>query len=185
MQTMFVASPSSSPTRSALHNYHPRPASPLKPIHSNILAASQSCLQLAFPDAPPSTYESPLHKHFRSVLGQGAAPPIGGRDLFSNYGRPTPQPPKDRCGFGYDNGQADPKTMCSNANARTRASFKPRSAQKGTNSWQLKQFAEATLGSGSLKKVVKLPEGEDKDEWLAVNGMEQRYRRCKAEWLMA
>jgi MOB kinase activator 1 len=38
-----------------------------------------------------------------------------------------------------------------------------------TNSWQLKQFAEATLGSGSLRKVVRLPEGEDKDEWLAVN----------------
>ncbi|KAI4856291.1 hypothetical protein E4T45_02254, partial [Aureobasidium sp. EXF-8846] len=29
--------------------------------------------------------------------------------------------------------------------------------------------AEATLGSGSLRKVVRLPEGEDKDEWLAVN----------------
>jgi len=34
----------------------------------------------------------------------------------------------------------------------------------------LRQFAEATLGSGSLKKVVKLPEGEDINEWLAVNG---------------
>jgi len=35
----------------------------------------------------------------------------------------------------------------------------------------LKQFAEATLGSGSLKKAVLLPEGEDINEWLAVNGM--------------
>jgi MOB kinase activator 1 len=33
----------------------------------------------------------------------------------------------------------------------------------------LRQFAEATLGSGSLKKAVKLPEGEDLNEWLAVN----------------
>jgi len=35
----------------------------------------------------------------------------------------------------------------------------------------LRQYAEQTLGSGSLRKVVKLPEGEDMDEWLAVNGM--------------
>ncbi|KAJ5081872.1 hypothetical protein NUU61_010136 [Penicillium alfredii] len=54
-------------------------------------------------------------------------------------------------------------------NARTRAPFKPRSAAKGTSSYQLRQFAEATLGSGSLRKAVKLPEGEDLNEWLAVN----------------
>ena len=55
-------------------------------------------------------------------------------------------------------------------NARTRGSFKPRSANKGTSSYQLRQFAEATLGSGSLRKAVKLPEGEDLNEWYAVNG---------------
>jgi MOB kinase activator 1 len=52
----------------------------------------------------------------------------------------------------------------------TRAPFKPQKSNRGTSSWQLKQYAEATLGSGSLRKAVKLPEGEDKDEWLAVNG---------------
>lgn len=56
------------------------------------------------------------------------------------------------------------------SNARTRAPFKPRSAAKGTSSYQLRQFAEATLGSGSLRKAVELPEGEDLNEWLAVNG---------------
>ena len=55
-------------------------------------------------------------------------------------------------------------------NARTRGQFKPRNANKGTSSYQLRQFAEATLGSGSLRKAVKLPEGEDLNEWLAVNG---------------
>jgi Mob1/phocein family len=55
-------------------------------------------------------------------------------------------------------------------NARTR-SFKPRNTTKGTSSYQLRQYAEATLGSGSLRKAVKLPEGEDLNEWLAVNGM--------------
>ena len=56
------------------------------------------------------------------------------------------------------------------SNARTRGQFKPRNATKGTTSYQLRQFAEATLGSGSLRKAVKLPEGEDINEWLAVNG---------------
>lgn len=56
------------------------------------------------------------------------------------------------------------------SNARTRGQFKPRNATKGTTSYQLRQFAEATLGSGSLRKAVKLPEGEDLNEWLAVNG---------------
>ncbi|KAL8696251.1 MAG: hypothetical protein Q9224_002891 [Gallowayella concinna] len=54
-------------------------------------------------------------------------------------------------------------------NARTRGQFKPRTANKGTSSYQLRQFAEATLGSGSLRKAVKLPDGEDLSEWLAVN----------------
>jgi len=183
MQTMFVTSPPSSPSRSSAlaHNYHPRPASPLKPLHCNILAASESCLQLQWPDAPASTYESPLHKHFRSVLGQSTLPlEQACKDLFSNYTRPEQQARMEREGRqGRDathNGwreddKADATMFCSNSNARTRAAFKPQRSQKGTNSWQLKQFAEATLGSGSLRKVVKLPEGEDKDEWLAVNGL--------------
>jgi MOB kinase activator 1 len=58
------------------------------------------------------------------------------------------------------------------SNPRTRGPFKPQKSNRGTSSWQLKQYAEATLGSGSLRKAVKLPEGEDKDEWLAVNGEE-------------
>ena len=64
-------------------------------------------------------------------------------------------------------------------NARTRAPFKPRSAAKGTSSYQLRQFAEATLGSGSLRKAVKLPEGEDLNEWLAVNGEWLRVMPCR------
>jgi MOB kinase activator 1 len=63
------------------------------------------------------------------------------------------------------------------SNARSRNQFKPARANKGTSSYQLRQFAEATLGSGSLRKAVKLPEGEDLNEWLAVNG---RHRRCKS-----
>ena len=56
-----------------------------------------------------------------------------------------------------------------NARAKGGQSFKPQKTNKGTTSYQLRQFAEATLGSGSLRKAVKLPEGEDENEWLAVN----------------
>jgi len=56
-----------------------------------------------------------------------------------------------------------------NSNQRTRNQFRPRNATKGTTSYQLRQYAEATLGGGSLRKTVKLPEGEDENEWLAVN----------------
>ena len=60
-------------------------------------------------------------------------------------------------------------------NAKTRSQFKSRNATKGTTSYQLRQFAEATLGSGSLRTAVKLPEGEDLSEWLAVNGQSTNY----------
>lgn len=60
------------------------------------------------------------------------------------------------------------------SNSRARAPFRPQKANRGTSTWQLRQFAEATLGSGSLRKAVKLPEGEDINEWLAVNGTLQQ-----------
>jgi hypothetical protein len=139
MQTMLVQSSPSRP-------HFPIQARPLPALHSNVLAASESSSQLSlyFPDSPSSTCttnssSSPLQNRFRNALSQGIH---SDANLFST---------------------------CSNANRGTRSSFRPARAAKGTNSWQLKQFAEATLGSGSLRKVVRLPEGEDKDEWLAVN----------------
>lgn len=68
-----------------------------------------------------------------------------------------------------------PESPCSlglNSNQRTRNQFRPRNTTKGTTGYQLRQYAEATLGGGSLRKTVKLPEGEDENEWLAVNSME-------------
>ena len=62
-------------------------------------------------------------------------------------------------------------------NSKTRNQFKPRNATKGTSSYQLRQFAEATLGSGSLRTAVRLPEGEELSEWLAVNGQLSDYMR--------
>lgn len=65
---------------------------------------------------------------------------------------------------------AAPHPLTAPRNQKSRAPFKPKSSNRGTSSYQLRQYAEQTLGSGSLRKVVKLPEGEDLDEWLAVNG---------------
>lgn len=60
-------------------------------------------------------------------------------------------------------------TVCVSSNQRTKNQFRPRVGKGGATSYQLRQYAEVTLGGGSLRKVVKLPEGEDENEWLAVN----------------
>ncbi|KAK9465050.1 Mob1/phocein [Lipomyces arxii] len=56
-------------------------------------------------------------------------------------------------------------------NSRSSKSYSKPSPSSGVRSSQfkLRQYAEATLGSGSLRQAVRLPEGEDKNEWLAVN----------------
>lgn len=64
---------------------------------------------------------------------------------------------------------ASPYLQPFDSNQRTRNQFRPRTNVKGGTSYQLRQYAEATLGGGSLRKIVKLPEGEDENEWLAVN----------------
>jgi MOB kinase activator 1 len=63
---------------------------------------------------------------------------------------------------------ANSKTML-DSNQRTKNQFRPRLGKGSATSYQLRQYAEVTLGGGSLRKVVKLPEGEDENEWLAVN----------------
>lgn len=92
--------------------------------------------------------------------------------------RPSP-PRKPQAHFRHRN-QPDVQdhnvnTFVSSSNARSKNHFKPQKTSRGTSSWQLRQFAEATLGSGSLRKAVKLPEGEDINEWLAVNGTSEEY----------
>lgn len=61
------------------------------------------------------------------------------------------------------------------SNQRTRNQFRPRVGKGGATSYQLRQYAEVTLGGGSLRKVVKLPEGEDENEWLAVNSKRTKH----------
>ncbi|XP_057311697.1 MOB kinase activator 1B [Hydractinia symbiolongicarpus] len=54
--------------------------------------------------------------------------------------------------------------------SRNNKTFKPRkSIPEGTHQYDLLKHAEATLGSGNLRNAVMLPEGEDLNEWIAVN----------------
>lgn len=62
--------------------------------------------------------------------------------------------------------------MASNLWRRNQKTFKPqKSHDKGTKRHNLHKQAKATLGSGNLRAAVKLPPGEDINEWLAVNSM--------------
>ena len=60
-----------------------------------------------------------------------------------------------------------------NKKQKTRSSNRPKSSKKPASTPQkqylLKEYAEQTLGSGNLRLAVHLPDGEDLNEWLAVN----------------
>jgi hypothetical protein len=59
---------------------------------------------------------------------------------------------------------------------KPKIAFKPRptpssaSLTQGTKQYQLRKYAEQTLGSGNLRNAVVLPEGEEVCEWVAVHG---------------
>jgi len=53
---------------------------------------------------------------------------------------------------------------------RSNKTFKPtKNIPEGTHQYDLMKHAAATLGSGNLRLAVLLPEGEDLNEWVAVN----------------
>lgn len=53
---------------------------------------------------------------------------------------------------------------------RSSRTFKPKkNIPEGTHQYDLMKHAAATLGSGNLRLAVMLPEGEDLNEWVAVN----------------
>lgn len=43
---------------------------------------------------------------------------------------------------------------------------------------QLQRHIDATLGSGNLREAVRLPPGEDINEWLAVNSKIFEFMIC-------
>ena len=57
-----------------------------------------------------------------------------------------------------------------NSTSRSNKTFKPKkNIPEGTHQYDLMKHAAATLGSGNLRLAVMLPEGEDLNEWVAVN----------------
>lgn len=46
---------------------------------------------------------------------------------------------------------------------------KQKKIPEGSHQHDMMKHAAATLGSGNLKLAVQLPEGEDLNEWIAVN----------------
>lgn len=159
--TMFVRSspsphPSTPTSPSQLMNSFPSPPKPLDSVVTSTQALSSSCIRLPT-DAVSPQQQTPRSAHAQ----QGRQSPAQAALLRA------PPPVYNNYRFLHKGAMSDPNYVTSNS--RTRTPFRPQKAGKGTTNWQLKQFAEATLGSGSLRKAVKLPEGEDKDEWLAVN----------------
>ncbi|CAF3072811.1 unnamed protein product [Rotaria sp. Silwood2] len=54
--------------------------------------------------------------------------------------------------------------------------FKPhRNIPEGTKQHDLMKHAQNTLGSGNLRLAVQLPDGEDLNEWIAVNKKTRLY----------
>lgn len=143
LTTMFVPFLPSSPSHQALP-----PHCTLKQSSSCVTINTYTFLETPEPPTRSCDLSSPASRSAQLLLESA---------LKSS---PSPRPKTKQC--------VDISSPSSNA--RTRGQFKPRNATKGTTSYQLRQFAEATLGSGSLRKAVKLPEGEDLNEWLAVNG---------------
>ncbi|XP_075606991.1 MOB kinase activator 1B isoform X1 [Balearica regulorum gibbericeps] len=59
---------------------------------------------------------------------------------------------------------------CDICGSRSSKTFKPKkNIPEGSHQYELLKHAEATLGSGNLRMAVMLPEGEDLNEWVAVN----------------
>lgn len=60
--------------------------------------------------------------------------------------------------------------FCFISGSRSSKTFKPKkNIPEGTHQYDLMKHAAATLGSGNLRLAVMLPEGEDLNEWVAVN----------------
>lgn len=59
---------------------------------------------------------------------------------------------------------------------RSSKTFKPKkNIPEGSHQYELLKHAEATLGSGNLRQAVMLPDGEDLNEWIAVNSKQMNY----------
>lgn len=154
------------------------------PLQKAFREALRSNLQSLLEPPPPATTKMRLDRIPQSTAApdmqsripmrsQEATPRRG---ILKSSNQRSPERPRARAGNKIGNNNANALFPGSSNNRVGRgnnggtAAFRAKEGKRGTSSWQLKQFAEATLGSGSLRKAVQLPEGEDLGEWLAVNG---------------
>ncbi|MFS7899481.1 putative MOB kinase activator family [Helianthus anomalus] len=68
---------------------------------------------------------------------------------------------------------------------RNQRTFRPKkSAPSGSKGAQLRQHIDATLGSGNLREAVRLPPGEDINEWLApIEVSAPKYVELLIDWI--
>uniref|UniRef100_A0A914ZED6 Uncharacterized protein n=2 Tax=Ascarididae TaxID=6250 RepID=A0A914ZED6_PARUN len=59
--------------------------------------------------------------------------------------------------------------LCCRPQMNSNSTFKQRRKMLDTKQSELMRYASATLGSSNLREAVKLPHGEDPNEWIAVN----------------
>ena len=53
---------------------------------------------------------------------------------------------------------------------------------EGSHAHDLLKYSSATLGSGNIKMAVQLPDGEDINEWIAVNSKWSRVNEVYVEY---
>ncbi|XP_046772105.1 MOB kinase activator 1B isoform X2 [Gallus gallus] len=112
-------------------------------------------------------FSSSFHERSRYLRAQGAEPHRGVVRIM---------PPTDllreprwhtQC---YRGTVVPPETPATANGSRSSKTFKPKkNIPEGSHQYELLKHAEATLGSGNLRMAVMLPEGEDLNEWVAVN----------------
>lgn len=70
--------------------------------------------------------------------------------------------------------------------SRSSKTFKPKkNIPEGSHQYELLKHAEATLGSGNLRQAVMLPEGEDLNEWIAVNSESSEKGKVPKPWSLS
>ena len=59
--------------------------------------------------------------------------------------------------------------VCVSRGRPSSKTVKHKKIPEGSHQHELMKYASRTLGSGNIKQAVQLPEGEDLNEWIAVN----------------
>uniref|UniRef100_A0A6I8P9W5 MOB kinase activator 1B n=1 Tax=Ornithorhynchus anatinus TaxID=9258 RepID=A0A6I8P9W5_ORNAN len=102
--------------------------------------------------------------------------PVGGMGRDGDAGSRRSRPVRRRVAPGPETPRPPPPSVLTGrfpvvgSGSRSSKTFKPKkNIPEGSHQYELLKHAEATLGSGNLRMAVVLPDGEDLNEWVAVN----------------